>query len=119
MTSECDSTTCDHNVALTISIILSVAFAAALGYYFPIKDNTGGENRLISLVLSVLCFPVYVIILALQYPFIDRSGISRQGLTVIASLFFWPFVFIVIYFQYWYKTRVDDSYKFTSNEIEI
>jgi hypothetical protein len=119
MTSECDSTTCDNHVALTISIILSVAFAAVLGYYFPIKDSSGGENRIISLLLSVLCFPVYVIILSLQYPFIDRSGISRQGLTVIASLFFWPFVFIVIYFQYWYKTRVDDSYKFTSNEVEI
>lgn len=80
---------------ITFIICAGIILSLLSGYFFPIKDSNGQQNRPLSVLLAVFIFPIYLILLALQYPYVDRDNKPNVLISLLVLLIFWPAIFFI------------------------
>lgn len=88
-----NDSTCE--MSYIISIVVVVIIFGLLGYFYPIKDTSGGKNKALSVFLSIFIFPLYIIIFTIQFPYVDKDGNENILVSLLVLFFFWPVLFFI------------------------
>lgn len=87
-------TTTECYVITGIFVGLFLLLVTWFAWRYPIKDNNGVPQQVLSVALAILLFPIYALIYAFQNP-LQTNGVDQPFLTLFLAFIFWPIIFFI------------------------